>query len=106
MLGATCNARLDGIPAGSPVAVAMLGLAQSPGLPLEFLGMAGCELLVMPLDALGAPVLGAGLTMQFAIPDDPRLVGAELALQFLTVSPGANPFGMLASNGVRLRFDR
>ncbi|MCC6785055.1 MAG: hypothetical protein IT457_19560 [Planctomycetes bacterium] len=106
VLGATCTAQLDGIPAGSPAAVAMLGLAQSPGLPLEFLGMAGCELLVMPLDALGAPVLGAGLTMQFAIPDDPRLVGAELALQFLTVSPGANPFGMLASNGVRLRFDR
>ncbi|MEE2888157.1 MAG: hypothetical protein VX951_12075, partial [Planctomycetota bacterium] len=75
------------------------------GLSLPFslapLGMTGCDLLVS-LDILvtGARSNGAGrVWWTMPIPDDPKLLGIVFYNQSAVVAPGANPGGLLWSNG-------
>ena len=105
-IGSTAPVALAGIAPSTLLAVALLGLPMSPGLPLDFVGMPGCRLLVITIDAMPVPISGAAATLSLAIPSDPTLAGVELGAQFVTVDPTANALGMHASNGVRLRLDR
>jgi hypothetical protein len=89
--------RLGGGPPSSP-ALLLLGLA--PGaVPLDALGLAGCTLLVAPLDALAhqtSPSGTAGLRLR--IPPDPNLVGQRLYLQWAMPT---RPLGLWLSNAGR-----
>ncbi len=75
-----------------------LGLA----LPLDLgvLRAPGCQLLVS-MDVV-SPLMnvGGGATWTIPIPNVPALSGAALHQQALVVDPGANPLGLVVSNGL------
>lgn len=94
---------VSGLPANAPIGAFYLALVQyDPGLSLTAVGMPGCEQLV----ALGNAILfvpgnGAG-SILFSIPNDPGFSGVHVYLQAAAFSPGANPLGVVNSNGVDL----
>jgi hypothetical protein len=76
-------------------------------LPLDGFGMPGCALLLDPF-VLAQPCASIGtglLEHSLAIPNRPQLAGIEAYLQAWSPVPGANPAGIVVSNGVRLRLD-
>ena len=80
--------------------------ANGQPLPLELvsLGMPGCfqltsaELFALPVTVL--PATG-NLQFQLAIPNDALWLGLNLYLQSYYVAPGANPLGVVVSNGIQ-----
>lgn len=92
----------------SPVAVMMIGWSNSSfgafSLPVSLaaVGMPGCNLL-QSAEVFGLSVSSTGPAVgEFAlpIPADSALVGYNLYLQALVVTPGANPANLLTTNGL------
>jgi hypothetical protein len=103
-LGATCRATADGFAPGA-LGLALTGLS-SPGTPLAALHPAGrpnCALLASAeAAALVVPVAGAA-AWQFAVPDDPALIGVQLQHQFLQAEFAGGALAALsASNALQL----
>ena len=95
--------RLAGATPGTR-AYLMLGVLPL-ALPLASVGMTGCTLLVQPLDLIGTAATPAGgAALRLPIPPSNALVGAAVFTQWITVAPGANPTGLLASDGGRIAF--
>ncbi len=92
---------------GVTIGIVAVSLGQTnPGLPLGFLGAAGCNAYIASLD-LPLTVVGAGSSVSTPFPLPPGLPsGIELYSQGInlvlpnSLPNGQNPFGMLTSNGV------
>lgn len=86
---------------GRSNSVALLVTSQTAQAPIDltFLGMPGCSLLV-PLDVTSlVPTNTDGRgSFVLSIPNNPALTGAALEQQYFVLDPGANTFGMVASN--------
>ena len=103
VLGASINLITEDIPAGSSLGVLLVGgAAQTPPIDLVFINAPGCFINVASLVTLQFPVTGTNTPVPLTIPSAGNLNGAQLFLQSLTISPGFNIAGLLASNGVRL----
>jgi hypothetical protein len=85
-----------------------LGVLSPAGLDLGFIGAGGCVANVdintganFVISNLGLPF--PSMTVPFAIPNLVLLVGLNIYGQSIFLDPAANAFGMLTSNGLRLR---
>jgi hypothetical protein len=100
VLGMTASCTLNDIP-GNATAGAFLigGVAFNPGLPLDVLGMTGCELYTdARLISIG--FTPAGSTETLTLPVGGNNAGVHLFLQGAVIAPGVNPFGVTLSNGL------
>jgi len=93
----------------SAPALLLLGISQSlwKGLPLPFdLGLAGapgCALLTGPVVTFGVTADANGeALLHLAIPPNTDLAGATFYVQWAAPVPGANPLGMLFSEGIKV----
>jgi hypothetical protein len=71
---------------------------------LGALGAPGAVLWIDPMAWL--PMVGSPPTANVAIPDDPGLLGFELAMQGLVPLPGFNALAATTTNGLRVRVGR
>lgn len=105
-VGTTFVAAVSSLPAGAPLAVVMVGLRQA-SLDLTSFGMPGCTAYVDFLTPgfstpVFLPVLGPVATLSMNIPNSPNIIGLNVYTQALTLAPGFNPLGLIASNGLAL----
>ncbi|MEM7204631.1 MAG: hypothetical protein AAF628_30515 [Planctomycetota bacterium] len=100
MLGQTMAIRYPSIPQGSTPAAFLMGHSQA----LLSLGGStpGCVLLTSAEYVLLTPALLGGVYADFHIGADPVLIGAPLTLQGVALAPGANPLGVILSNGLAM----
>ncbi|HZN39677.1 MAG TPA: hypothetical protein VFD82_12785 [Planctomycetota bacterium] len=107
VIGTTLNTNVSNVPFG----IALVGLGfsntQSGALPLPFdltvIGMTGCSLLADPLVLDVAAGVAPNAAWSFAIPNSAAVLGIVLFGQGFSVDPSANPFGITASNGARIK---
>ena len=102
-LGTTCVLTTTQFPSTSALGLQILSTTQiNPGVDLTVIGMPGCFQLV-GLDVMYAlfPVAGSA-TYNLVVPNNPALMGATLGSQSAAFYAGANPFGVITSNGVGL----
>lgn len=98
-LGATFELMVAAIPNGSPFGAVLLGFA-NPNVPLDPAGMPGCTLLAGGEAALTfIPGRSQVATVPLSIPSSTGIAGAVLRSQGFAIAPGANPLGVVASNG-------
>jgi hypothetical protein len=92
------------VPPAFPAAVVLFGSGQVPGIDLGPQGMPGCkQWSTIELGAFATlPTVGTTATIPFPMPANPSLVGALVTAQAAAVDPGANAFGVIASNGTEL----
>ena len=90
-----CSIAVAGL---SPEQVARLGNDLTP------FGATGCQLSVSPdlLYPFTADPVGQA-QLWLTIPNLTSLTGQQLFDQFLILDPGANPFGLTATNAIRAR---
>lgn len=103
VLGTNVTLAITNIASASVAGVDFVGGVQVPGIDLGFLGMPACRLFANP-QYVSLPFATGSSSAQLllSIPAGPELIGAAVAVQALTVTPGANARGLLTSNGVRL----
>lgn len=101
----TLDATLDGVPAaGGAIVAGLLGFS-SPFMPvpLDALGLLGCELQLSSIAAsqvlTGSPG-SMSFTWSLPVPANPSLRGLRPRIQFAVVDAGANALGLTLSNGV------
>lgn len=99
-LGLPFSVQIDVAPANQPSFVAA-GMSRTDWLgvplplPLAFLGMNGCQLLVSGDVLLPTAVAGTTATTTLQLPVTPGLVGVRFFLQGFVFAPGANPAGLV-----------
>jgi hypothetical protein len=107
VLGSTQTLVMRDLAPTARIAVFAVGLTRhDPGIDLAPLGMPGCRQFCSVEFSATAPIATGTATLSFAIPALPSLAGARVFASGLSVTPGANPLGILASNGIELRLDR
>jgi hypothetical protein len=102
-LGTTMQLTTTSYPAGSPLGIQILGVTRyDPGIDLGIIDMPGC-LLFSSLEVLDPlfPVGGQSV-YNWAVPNDPSMMGSQITAQSAAFDAGANPFGLVSSNGVAL----
>jgi hypothetical protein len=106
LLGTTINLVTTGIPSGTLLGTAVFSnVRHDPGLDLTSIGMAGCRQYV-DLDVTRIwLVSGPTGSVPQSIPNDPSFIGVQVNCQSATFSPGFNPLGVIASNGLTLSVD-
>lgn len=106
LLGASINLVTSEIPAGTSLGALILSFARhDPGLPLAAPGMPTCSQYV-GLDATHVLLVsGTNDSFPISIPTSPIHTGTLVRCQSATFSPGFNPLGVIASNGLELRLD-
>lgn len=104
LLNTAVNLVTDRFPAAAAIGLGILSFTQyNPGLDLAPLGMPGCRQFVgFDVVNLLLPVGGAA-TQVLNIPNDPSFSGLVVVSQSVAITPGINPLGALASNGLRLQ---
>lgn len=104
--GSNLDLVISRVPPGSLATCHVIGLtAFLPGLDLSPIGMPTCSAhSSIDFSHLTVSPPGASTTYRLSIPNQPVLFGLELFAQGLVLDPagGHNPFGGLASNGLRL----
>jgi len=102
-LGTMLALETTSVPPGTALGALAIGLVRfDPGINLAGFSMPKCELYAS-LDHFQIAVpIGDSWGDLFAIPAAAGLVGFPLAAQSLTFTAGANPMGMLVSNGLTL----
>jgi len=106
VLGGQFFALVDRVPAGSPVG-GVLGLSDSVygavPLPLSLtpFGMTGCELLASAEATIliGTASTAGEANWVFTVPATPSLAGFAFFQQGIALVPGANPAGLVFTNG-------
>ena len=99
VLGSDWDLQLTNLPAGSLLALAMVGFAD-PALALDSLGAPGC-VLHNDLQAIyTVPVPVANPAYRLTLPLDPALVGARFYVQGAVFHAAFNTLGIITSNGV------
>lgn len=80
----------------------MFGPFQLP-VTLASIGAPGCDLLTSSevFDLTTAPTGAGNADFALPIPDAPSLLGTELFMQAWCLAPGANPAGLVVSNGMK-----
>jgi hypothetical protein len=103
VIGTTYTMDLDQGNNGAAIGIMVLGLSgYNPGLPLDAIGMTGCELYAN-LDSLSTVILGGPVTpFGFAIPNNTALAGLPLWAQGASLLATANPLGIATSNGIAM----
>lgn len=103
VIGTTVNITTTNIAPTTPLQVLGVGAALTPvPLPLAFLGMPDCFLNINALvflTTLGPPPM----VQPLGIPNNPTLLNATVTAQAFPLAIGANPFGLISSNGVCMR---
>lgn len=109
VMGTSINLVVDNVPAASPsFAAVVLSVNQAAaGIPLNALGMPGCNAYVGTLDFLtGGLAAGSTFSTPLAIPATPNFAGVMLYSQALAINPGIpNAFQGITSNGLELVID-
>ena len=102
-LGTTLTMTTSQFPPTSLLGIQLVSFtAIDPGVELGFLGMPGCYVYA-GTDAMYALLPTSGQAQwQLPVPNNPSLMGAQLAGQSAAFAPGANTAGLITSNGVRL----
>jgi hypothetical protein len=67
--------------------------------------MGPCRQFLDPVVTLPFAVGGGSVSLPLSIPANPVLVGLRAYAQSATFSPGLDPLGVVASNGVELLLD-
>jgi len=106
VIGTTIHLNSTNLPAGSWLGAVICGFTEhTTGLPLYGIGMPGCfQYLSLDASLSFTPAGGTG-THAFPIPNQAPLSGVIMLAQSAAFAPGANPLGVIASNGVRLTID-
>ncbi|GAB4139778.1 MAG: hypothetical protein Fur0037_06130 [Planctomycetota bacterium] len=102
-MGSTMQLVTSAIPAGSMLGANYLSLLRyDPPIDLSLLGAPGCFQRV----GISAPSIflppGVAALVPLTIPNEPSLSGVLVESQSAVLSPGANPLGLLTSNGLSL----
>ena len=106
--GTTAQVSLTNVPTPPSIAFVALGWSKTITgtfplpLPLDSFGMPGCVLL-QSSDAAAEPttITGPGTaTFSLPLPNWGSLIGVPLYLQGWAPAPGANPAGVIVSNGI------
>lgn len=95
---------ISGVPAISPIAFVAFGFTViNPGVPLDALGMFGCEAYTgLEVGLFGSgPSIGGIATFTLPLANNPAVAGATLSAQALALTLN-NPFNIAASNGTEL----
>jgi hypothetical protein len=104
-LGTTFAMETGGIPVfpNGVVSVLFTSIEAVTPIPLDAAGLPGCTayLQIPELFSTVQISLGAPTAFFYSIPNDPYLMGLELASQAITDDVQANAFGFRVSNGVR-----
>jgi hypothetical protein len=106
VLGGQFFALVDRVPAGVPIG-GVLGLSDSVygavTLPLSLtaFGMTGCQLLASAEATilLGTASAAGEVNWVFTVPATPSLAGFQFFQQGIALAPGANPAGLVFTNG-------
>lgn len=106
-IGGTFDLRLDNIGTHPflNVPFVLVGFSRtlwgSQALPLDLtpFGMTGCTLLAEPALSFTLPNQGGFALWNPTLPNDPRIAGSSLFVQGGATAFGANPLGMVLSNG-------
>ncbi len=103
-IGSTVSLVTTHAPAGTLLGLSILSTTPlTPGLDLAFLGMPTCT-LYESLDVMDTIAIAGGTgSRPFSVPNNVALIGVVVMSQTATLTPGANPFGFLTSNGLRLQ---
>jgi sugar lactone lactonase YvrE len=105
-LGQAATVRTREIPANAALAFVLMGFAaQDPGFDLGPVGMSGCRLYTSSQASQPLAINGSTADFSLAIPNVPALAGRHFYLQGGAVAPGANPFGVILTNGMDWRLD-
>lgn len=100
-LGSAVQVSTTGVPGGS-FAMLVLGFGRD-STPLGSQGMPGCTLLAQPMVTELMTTTGNSAQLSLGLPANPIHIGTLLDLQAFVFAPGANPIGVVNSNGVELR---
>ena len=73
-------------------------------LDLGVIGAPGCSLTAALLAATPAFYFTPVASLSLTVPNEPALLGSFIQLQAIALAPGANALGVIASNGLELRF--
>ncbi len=104
-LGSTIVLQTTRVPTGALGAALMLGAtALQPALDLTAIGMPTCFLHTTPLLQLPVTVSGNSAPFTLPIANNPTFTGVPLFFQSVAVHPSSTPLGVLASNGLEVRF--
>jgi hypothetical protein len=106
LLGTSINLVTSAIPSGTLLgATVFSSVRHDPGIDLGSMGMPGCrqyvDLDVSRIFLVSSP----NATVPQSIPNDPSFIGVQVHCQSATFSPGLDPLGVIASNGLTLRLD-
>lgn len=106
VLGTTISLDTTNIPAGSPLGSTLFGLTEFPnGISLAGIGMPGCfQYITGDAVAIFTPAGASGST-SYVLPNNTLFAGVIISTQSAVLAPGANPLGVLSSNGLRLLLD-
>lgn len=106
VLGTTIALNTTDVPPAGLLGIQFLSFTKlDPGLDLTGLGMPGCSLYQSMDVALTFPLAGGAGSQPFAIPNNLAFIGLVVAAQSGALAPGANPLGLMSSNGVELLLD-
>jgi hypothetical protein len=102
-LGQAGNLVMKGGPQGpNTPAIIHVGTKQV-SIDLTNIGMTGCTLLTAPIVGLATTFSAGGAKpVPFNIPNNKFLCGLSLHVQGVTIMPGANTLGVIASNAIKL----
>ena len=94
------------VPAAATIGLTLFGFQDIPnGFDLTPIGMPGCSQYVQFFSSsVWLPTSGTGST-PFNIPNSNVYAGVQVTTQAAAIVQGVNPFGALASNGLRLLID-
>jgi hypothetical protein len=101
-LGDLCRSRVTNVPTGAFGAIFVASFQSIQPIPLDVYGAAGCSLLVAP--DVSAINISTGNVADWLvpIPNNPALAGTTFRQQGFVFDFVANPFGLVASNGITL----
>ena len=103
--GTSINLNTGNVPAATTLsAVVMNFSAVIPGVELSGQGMPNCyqNVALLGMVTLGVNIGNAPWSQAFFIPPSPIYIGMSVFGQSAALVPGANPFGAISSNGLRL----
>lgn len=105
VLGGSYQIRLHTAPA-SAQGVLRIGLNRT-AFDLGFISMPGCMMLTDSLIDVPKSTDPVGRAAQaLAVPNDMVLVGAKFTFQWFVLAPGANPLGLVGSDGCEIEIGR
>jgi hypothetical protein len=101
-LGQPLELRASPVPTGQ-AAVLFGSAAPSSPLPLDGIGMFGCELFVGLDGSVATVAVGTVASWSLPIPGSAALLGSDNFFQAEVVAPGANPASLIGTNALRAR---